>query len=157
MPGNGSKTTSHQLDPTGCRQGPDSCNPTWSQSTTAQNTSPKANRKPAGKVTFRLPDDNYCEYCSTGAMRQLTTEEEARTRYWVPVFTRQKKDDSNKVRVITDMRDLNQCHGVQRHKPHTHGRQCWTPSKTQTCNGASHWASRATTTISRYTSKPRDG
>ena len=58
------------------------------------------------------------EYLATKAVRRLTEEETARTRYWVPVFPRPKKD-SPKVRVITDLRGLNACQQVPRHRAET--------------------------------------
>ena len=56
------------------------------------------------------------EYCQTGAIRKLTSDEQARTKTWVPIFPRLKKD-SGKIRIITDLRELNQCHGTPKHKP----------------------------------------
>jgi hypothetical protein len=57
------------------------------------------------------------EYCQTGAIRALNKEEADRTRYWIPVFGRPKRD-SDKISLITDLRGLNKCHKVIQHKPH---------------------------------------
>ena len=45
----------------------------------------------------------------TGALRQMSQEEVRRTRHWTPVFDI-PKPHSDKVRVISDLRKLNQCH-----------------------------------------------
>jgi hypothetical protein len=58
------------------------------------------------------------EYLENGAIRHLTPLEVERTKYWVPVFGRHKKDN-NKIRIITDLRDLNICHQVPKHKAET--------------------------------------
>jgi hypothetical protein len=58
------------------------------------------------------------EYLETRAIRKLSPEEAEKTRYWTPIFGREKRD-SKKVRMITDMRDLNSCHEIQNHKPQT--------------------------------------
>ena len=55
------------------------------------------------------------EYLDTGAIRTLTVQEEMRTKVWTPVFGRAKKD-SDKIRLITDLQHLNQCHQVPKHK-----------------------------------------
>ena len=53
-----------------------------------------------------------------GVIRELTKEEEERTRFWIPTFGREKKD-SHKVRLITDLRQLNTCHQRRKHKAQT--------------------------------------
>ena len=58
------------------------------------------------------------EYLQSQAIRLLNPQEIQSTNYWVPVFGREKKD-SEKVRLITDLRDLNNCHEIQQHKPQT--------------------------------------
>ena len=58
------------------------------------------------------------EYLQTSALKQLTAEKINQTHYWVPIFGRPKKG-STKVRLITDLRDLNRCHKVQQHHPQT--------------------------------------
>lgn len=58
------------------------------------------------------------EYCVDGAIRQLTEEETQRTKVWTPIFPREKKD-SQKIRIITDMRQLNMCQQVPKHKADT--------------------------------------
>ena len=58
------------------------------------------------------------EYLDSGVITKLSPEELHRTRSWVPVFPRPKKD-SQKIRLITDLRDLNTCHQVPRHRPET--------------------------------------
>ena len=45
----------------------------------------------------------------TGALRTMTTQEISRTKHWTPVFDIPKAN-SDKVRVISDLRKLNQCH-----------------------------------------------
>ena len=61
---------------------------------------------------------NIAEYLQSQAIRLLNPQEIQSTNYWVPVFGREKKD-SEKVRLITDLRDLNNCHNIQQHKPQT--------------------------------------
>ena len=58
------------------------------------------------------------EYLDSGVIIKLSPEELHRTRSRVPVFPRPKKD-SPKIRMITDLRDLNTCHQVPRHRPET--------------------------------------
>ena len=58
------------------------------------------------------------EYLDNGVIIKLGPEELHRTRSWVPVFPRPKKD-SPKIRMITDLRGLNTCHQVPRHRPET--------------------------------------
>ena len=58
------------------------------------------------------------EYLAEGAIKELTTAEMERTHFWTAIFPRPKKD-SNKVRIITDMRDLNTCNQVPKHKADT--------------------------------------
>jgi hypothetical protein len=55
------------------------------------------------------------EYLRQKVIRRLSAEETKRTRFWIPVFTRPKKN-SDKVRLITDLRKLNECHAAQKHK-----------------------------------------
>ena len=55
------------------------------------------------------------EYLQTGVVRPLTPQEEMKTKYWVPTFPRPKKD-SNKIRIITDLRGLNMCHSTPKFK-----------------------------------------
>ena len=58
------------------------------------------------------------EYLKSGVIRHLTPKEVVNTKYWVPAFPRPKKD-SHKIRLITDLRDLNACHQVPKHKTET--------------------------------------
>ena len=60
------------------------------------------------------------EYLKTATLRMLTREETQRTKVWTPIFPREKKG-STKVRVITDLRNLNACHQVPKHKQETWG------------------------------------
>jgi hypothetical protein len=81
------------------------------------------NCTPAPKTARRTPEAEQVmttigEYLEDGTIRTLTQEEENRTRYWVPVFGRKKKD-STKIRLITDLRDLNNCHNTPKHKAET--------------------------------------
>ena len=55
------------------------------------------------------------EYLEQGVMRKLTSAEMQRTRFWIPIFAIPKKG-TDAIRVITDMRDLNACHDVQKHR-----------------------------------------
>ena len=55
------------------------------------------------------------EYSHEGAIRGLTSDEAARTRYWVPIFPREKAH-SDKIRIIHNLRELNCCHQVPRHR-----------------------------------------
>ena len=55
------------------------------------------------------------EYLEQGVVRRLTRGETKRTRAWIPIFAIPKKD-SGAIRLITDMRALNACHDVQKHK-----------------------------------------
>ena len=55
------------------------------------------------------------EYLASGAIRSLTPSEIKRTKFWIPIFTRPKKD-SAKLRLITDLRILNLCHQNPHHK-----------------------------------------
>ena len=57
------------------------------------------------------------EYLADGAIRKLTAQETERTKYWVPIFPREKAN--GKVRVITDLRELNRCSQTPRHKAET--------------------------------------
>jgi hypothetical protein len=56
------------------------------------------------------------EYLADGVITKLTEQQTQNTRYWIPIFGRQKKD-SGKLRLITDMRDLNACHNIEHHRP----------------------------------------
>lgn len=58
------------------------------------------------------------EYLANGIIRPLTATESQNTRHWVPTFPRPKKD-SDKIRIITDLRQLNNCHQVPKHKQET--------------------------------------
>ena len=51
----------------------------------------------------------------TGAVRELTTTEIQKTKSWTSIFPREKKD-TPKVRMITDMRPLNRCADVPKHR-----------------------------------------
>ena len=51
-------------------------------------------------------------------LRILTKDEEQRTRFWIPIISRPKKE-SGKVRLITDLRLLSACHQVPKHKAET--------------------------------------
>ena len=73
------------------------------------------------------------EYLQTGVLRKLTAAESQRTKTWTPVFGRPKKF-SDKVRLITDLRELNK----QTKSPSTgqpHGAKCCTQSTRHTYNG----------------------
>ena len=63
-------------------------------------------------------DKTIGEYLANQAIRLLNPQEIQSSKYWVPIFSREKKD-SDKVRLITDLRDLNECHNIQKHKPQT--------------------------------------
>ena len=58
------------------------------------------------------------EYLEAGVIRKLTKEEAKRTRFGIPTFGREKKD-SHKIRLITDLRQLNNCHQVGKRKAET--------------------------------------
>ena len=58
------------------------------------------------------------EYLATNVVRELTPEEVRRTQYWVPTFPRPKKE-AGKIRLITDLRALNACHQVPKHRAET--------------------------------------
>ena len=58
------------------------------------------------------------EYLQSGAVRKLSHAEAMATRQWTPTLTREKKD-SGKIRLITDLRDLNRCHTVPKHRAET--------------------------------------
>ena len=58
------------------------------------------------------------EYLESMAIRPLTGEEEQRTKSWTNVFPRPKKD-SDKIRLITDMRNLNKCNDIPKHRADT--------------------------------------
>ena len=80
---------------------------------------------PLPKSPRHTPTDHYHEtmatlqdYLRSNVIRPLTQAEIERTRYWVPAFPRPKKD-SPKIRLITDLRDLNSCHQVPRHRAET--------------------------------------
>ena len=53
-------------------------------------------------------DEALREYAELGAMRRLTADEVATTKQWVRAFPRQKRD-TGKVRLITNLKPLNQC------------------------------------------------
>ncbi len=58
------------------------------------------------------------EYLEQGVIKILPDVDRARTRYWVPIFPRPKKD-SDKIRVITDLTELNSHHQVPKHRQET--------------------------------------
>ena len=58
------------------------------------------------------------EYLDTGAIQEMSLQDAALTKYWVPIFPRPKKDD-DKVRMITDLRSLNACCPAPRHRAET--------------------------------------
>ena len=58
------------------------------------------------------------DYLEQKAIRPLQQEETERTRFWTDIFPRPKKD-STKVRMITDMRPLNDCVQTPRHRTDT--------------------------------------
>lgn len=58
------------------------------------------------------------EYLKNNTVRPLNKAEAERTQIWTPVFPRPKKN-SEKVRVITDLRALNSCHHIPKHKQET--------------------------------------
>ena len=67
-------------------------------------------------------EKTIAEYVATQAIRPLDKETEQRTKYWVPIFGREKKQEvggNHKVRLITDLRDLNECQDIQSHHPQT--------------------------------------
>jgi hypothetical protein len=55
------------------------------------------------------------QYLENGTITKMLPEQRENTRYWVPIFGRQKKG-SDKVRLITDLRAVNQCQHVPHHK-----------------------------------------
>ena len=55
------------------------------------------------------------DYLQEGAVITLSPDLVKRTKYWVPIFPRAKKD-SPKQRLITDLRLLNQCAQAKPHK-----------------------------------------
>ena len=55
------------------------------------------------------------KYLKEGVIRKMTTEETLRTRFWVPIFGRPKKEGG--IRLITDLRKLNQCMEIPHHRP----------------------------------------
>ena len=55
------------------------------------------------------------DYINRGAIRLLTPEEYEKTKYWVPVFPVTKRD-STEVRMITNLRALNECQLNRHHK-----------------------------------------
>jgi hypothetical protein len=57
------------------------------------------------------------ESLQSGTIRELSPEEISRTKTWVPTFHREKKN--GKIRLITDLRELNKCTSVPRHKADT--------------------------------------
>ena len=59
------------------------------------------------------------EYLEQGAVVPLDNAQMVQTKYWVPIFTRAKKD-SGKQRLITDLRLLNVCS-----QPRSHKTQSW--------------------------------
>ena len=73
--------------------------------------SPKARQEEAMQATIG-------EYLASGAIRRLSPNEKANTRSWTPIFGLEKKQ-SNKIRVITDLRNLNRCCQPFHHKPET--------------------------------------
>ena len=72
------------------------------------------------------------EYVEQGAVRPLSPEEFARTRYWVPIFGREKKEGS--LRLITNLRRLNACAAVPHHRTTT-----WTTVRQQLANRNLTW------------------
>lgn len=56
------------------------------------------------------------EYLDSGALTPLDEDTTRKTKYWVPVFPRAKKDNENP-RLITNLRSLNKCFGTLKHKP----------------------------------------
>ena len=78
---------------------------------------------PPPKTTWEEPANSPLmttigEYCKNGALRPLTVEEQNRTKHWTPVFGRPKKD-SPKLRLITDLRALNCCFELRKHRAQT--------------------------------------
>ena len=58
------------------------------------------------------------EYLEEGVLAELPPSDARQTKFWVPVFGRPKKD-SDKVRMISDLRRLNACHQVPHHRSET--------------------------------------
>jgi len=58
------------------------------------------------------------EYLQSGAIKKLSPATARATRQWTPTLTREKKD-TGKIRLITDLRDLNRCHTVPKHRAET--------------------------------------
>ena len=55
------------------------------------------------------------KYAEEQGIRKMTTEETQRTKFWVPIFGRPKKEGGT--RLITDLRNLNQCMDIPHHRP----------------------------------------
>ena len=55
------------------------------------------------------------KYVKEGVIRKMTNEGTERTKFWVPVFGRSKNDGGT--RLITDLRTLNKCMEIPRHRP----------------------------------------
>ena len=58
------------------------------------------------------------EYLQQGVLKKLSAEEKSRTKHWVPIFPRPKKDPSE-IRIITDLRELNTCFQTPKHRAET--------------------------------------
>ena len=98
------------------------------------------------------------EYLEAGVIRKLTEEEKERSRFWIPTFESDNKDD-HKVRLVTYMRGLNTCHQVQKAQ-NRHMAKCAAGRERQKATVGSHYQlqvvipSRATP--SRYSKMDED-
>ena len=89
------------------------------------------------------------QYLDKGVLQPLSEDVQSRVRYWVPVFPR-PKGNSGKVRLITDLRDLNNCHNAPHHKQET-WRTLLQTLQDRRLQWASPWTSRTSSTTWRYT------
>ena len=60
-------------------------------------------------------EDQMAEYIAMGVARPLTPLEAQNTRCWVHTFGREKPH-SLKIRIITNLKSLNQCHALDQFK-----------------------------------------
>jgi hypothetical protein len=64
------------------------------------------------------------EYVDQKVIRPLSLQEQQATKYWVPIFLRDKKDNPGKHRLITNLTMLNKCTSTPKHKA-----ESWTSVK----------------------------